>query len=142
MADINAVVVGGRLVRDAELKYTGGGLAICTFSIAVNRRRKNGEEWIEEASFFDSVMFGRYGEALQKSLIKGKSVVVQGELRQNRWERDGKTRSSVEIIVEQVQLSSSGDSSGRPSNASGESTNRSFDQSVDSDDSFNDDIPF
>ena len=45
MADINHVVLVGRLTRDAELKYTQGGAAVCKFSIAINRRRKNGEEF-------------------------------------------------------------------------------------------------
>lgn len=74
MANINSVVLGGRLVRNAELRYTGNGLAICTFSIAVNRRRKSGDEWVDEVSFFDVTLFGRYGEALQKSLLKGKMI--------------------------------------------------------------------
>ena len=89
MADINSVNLVGRLTRDAELRYTGGGLAICHFSIAVNRRRKQGEEWVDEASFFNVTQIGHGAESIQKYLVKGKQVGIQGELRQKslgaRW---------------------------------------------------------
>ncbi len=115
MADINRVVLVGRLVRDAELKYTSGGLAITTFGIAINRRRKQGDDWVDEANFFDVVLMGRQGEAVQRYLTKGKQVGVEGELRQNRWEQDGQKRSKVEIFATNVQLLGSrdgGDSGG------------------------------
>jgi single-strand DNA-binding protein len=103
-SDINQVVLIGRLTRDAELKYTSGGTAVCKFSIAVNRNRKQGDQFVEEASFFDIVVWGRQGEAISKYLEKGKQVAVQGELRQNRWEQDGQTRSKVEIHAFNLQL--------------------------------------
>jgi single-strand DNA-binding protein len=104
MADINHVVLVGRLTRDAELKYTSSGQAVCKFSIAVNRARKNGDQWVDEANFFDIVLWGRQGEAISKYLIKGKSVGVDGELRQDRWQQDGQNRSKVEIVAGNVQL--------------------------------------
>lgn len=113
MADINTVVLVGRLVRDAELRVTGGGLAICKFSLAINRRRKQGDAWVDEANFFDVVLMGRQGEALQQYLTKGKQVGIQGELRQNRWQDDaGNSRSKVEIFAVNVQLLGSGGGSG------------------------------
>lgn len=112
MADINHVVLVGRLTRDAELKYTSGGAAVCKFSVAINRRRKNGEEWIEEVHFFDIVLWGRQGEALSQYLIKGKQVAVEGELRQNRWEQDGQARSKIEIVANNIQLLGGAASSG------------------------------
>jgi single-strand DNA-binding protein len=103
--DINQVVLVGRLTREAELKYTGGGTAICKFSIAVNRSRKSGEGWTDEAHFFDIVLWGRQGEAISKYLSKGKQVAVAGELRQNRWTTDdGQNRSKVEVHANNVQL--------------------------------------
>jgi single-strand DNA-binding protein len=104
MVDINHVVLIGRLTRDAELKYTAGGQAVCKFSIAVNRRRKNGEQWVDEPNFFDIVLWGRQGEAVNQYLIKGKAVGVEGELRQDRWEQDGQNRSKVEIVANNLQL--------------------------------------
>jgi single-strand DNA-binding protein len=104
MADLNHVVLIGRLTRDAELKYTAGGQAVCKFSIAVNRRRKNGDQWEDEANFFDIVVWGRQGEALNQYLVKGKMVGVDGELRQDRWQQDGQNRSKVEIVATYLQL--------------------------------------
>ena len=104
MADINHVVLIGRLTRDAELKYTTSGQAVCKFSIAVNRRRKNGDQWEDEANFFDIVLWGRQGETLNQYLQKGKAVGVDGELRQDRWQQDGQNRSKIEIVASNIQL--------------------------------------
>lgn len=113
MADINTVVLVGRLVRDAELRVTAGGLAICKFSLAINRRRKQGDAWVDEANFFDIVLMGRQGEAIQQYLTKGKQVGIQGELRQNRWQDDaGNNRSKVEIFATNVQLLGGGGGAG------------------------------
>ena len=102
--DLNIVCVAGRLTRDAELKYTAGGQAVCKFSIAVNRRRKNGDQWEDEASFFDCVLFGKQAEYLSKNLLKGRQVGISGELKQDRWQQEGQSRSKVEIIVNAAQL--------------------------------------
>jgi single-strand DNA-binding protein len=111
-ADINHVVLVGRLTRDAELKYTANGQAVCKFSIAVNRSRKNGDQWVEEASFFDVTLWGRQGEAVNQYLVKGKQVGSDGELRQDRWEQDGQKRSKVEIVAANLQLLGGGSGGG------------------------------
>lgn len=104
MVDLNHVVLIGRLTRDAELKFTASGQAVCKFSIAVNRRKKSGENWVDEPNFFDIVLWGRQGETLNQYLVKGKLVGVDGELRQDRWEQDGQNRSKVEIVAANLQL--------------------------------------
>jgi single-strand DNA-binding protein len=104
MVDLNHVVLIGRLTRDAELKYTAAGQAVCKFSIAVNRRKKTGDQWVDEPNFFDIVLWGRQGESLNQYLVKGKMVGVDGELRQDRWEQDGQNRSKVEIVAANLQL--------------------------------------
>jgi len=104
MVDINHVVLIGRLTRDAELKSIASGQAVCKFSIAVNRRRKSGDQWEDEANFFDIVVWGRQGESLHQYLVKGKMVAVDGELRQDRWQQDGQNRSKVEIVANNLQL--------------------------------------
>ena len=153
MADINHVVLVGRLTRDAELKYTTSGQAVCKFSLAVNRARKNGEQWEEEANFFDIVLWGKRGEALNQYLLKGKSVAVEGELRQDRWQQDGQNRSKVEIVANNIQLLG-GNPGGQglgPGNQSSYSSNRnenaapgnmSHGNAPARDDHFADDIPF
>jgi single-strand DNA-binding protein len=108
------VVLIGRLTRDAELKYTAGGQAVCKFSVAVNRKKKDGDNWVDEASFFDVVLWGRQGEVLNQYLLKGKQVGVNGELRQERWQdRDsGQVRTKVEIIAANIQLLGGGNGNG------------------------------
>jgi len=161
MVDLNHVVLIGRLTRDAELKYTAAGQAVCKFSIAVNRRKKSGDQWVDEPNFFDIVLWGRQGESLNQYLIKGKLVGVDGELRQDRWEQDGQNRSKVEIVAANLQLlggnsggpSANGPAAGRreesaPSNGSpyGDSGNGGGNGSAygggGNDDGFADDIPF
>jgi single-strand DNA-binding protein len=141
MNDINKVIIVGRLTRDAELKYTSNGFAVCKFSLAVNRRKKSGDQWVEEANFFDVVLWGRMAEAINQYLVKGKQVAVEGELRQNRWEQDGQPRSKVEITANNLQLlggtGSSGPRQGGNSDFSGGSDNGPL-----NDDNFEDDIPF
>ena len=110
MADINHVVLVGRLVRDAQLKYTNSGLAICEFSIAINNRRKQGDEWVDEPNFFDVTLFGRQGEAIQRYLTQGKQVGVDGQLRQDRWQTpEGQNRSKVSVVANNVMLLGSRD---------------------------------
>lgn len=102
--DINSVVIVGRLTRDAELKYTNTGTAVTKFSLAVNRSRKEGDQWVDEASFFDVNLWGRRGESLNQYLQRGTRVAVTGELRQDRWEQDGQKRSRVFIHANNIQL--------------------------------------
>jgi single-strand DNA-binding protein len=152
MADLNHVVLIGRLTRDAELKYTSGGQAVCKFSMAVNRRRKNGDQWVDEANFFDIVLWGRQGESLNQYLVKGKMVGIEGELRQDRWEQDGQNRSKVEIVANNLQLLGGGTPGGGSGGGFGSSGQGGRGEASDrgaareappaGDDSFTDDIPF
>ncbi|MFP4483940.1 MAG: single-stranded DNA-binding protein [Spirochaetota bacterium] len=151
MADINHVVLVGRLTRDAELRYASSGTPICKFSLAINRRRKQGDDWVDEANFFDVVVMGRQGEAIHRYLTKGKQVGIQGELRQDRWEQDGQKRSRVEVFANNVQLlgGGGGGGGGPSSGAAGGYGNEDRSQyggapsgSGDTGEEFEDDIPF
>lgn len=104
MADINHVVLVGRLTRNAELKYTASGAAVSKFSIAINQRRKKDDQWVDESHFFDIVLWGKTAESLNQYLVKGKQVGIEGQLRQDRWEQDGQSRSRVEIFATNVML--------------------------------------
>lgn len=106
MSDLNSVLLIGRLTRDIELSYFQSGAAMGKFSLAVNRSRKQGDQYVEEAYFFDVCLYGKPAESLQKYLTKGKQVAVEGSLKQDRWnDRDtGKMRSRVSIVAETVQL--------------------------------------
>jgi single-strand DNA-binding protein len=146
MADINHVVLVGRLTRNAELKYTNNGAAVSKFSIAINQRRKKDDQWVDESHFFDVVLWGKSAESINQYLVKGKQVGVEGQLRQNRWEQEGQARSKVEIFATNVQLlGSSG--GGRPAGAGGgppaETRGADFPEApAPAPDNFEDDIPF
>jgi single-strand DNA-binding protein len=104
MDDLNTISLVGRLTRDAELKYTHGGMAIANLSLAVNRSVKSGDGYKDEASFFDCAIFGKVAECLIKYLVKGTKVGLTGSLRQERWEKDGQKQSKVSIAVDRIQL--------------------------------------
>jgi len=104
MSDVNHVVLIGRLTRDAELRYTPNGQAVSKFSIAVNRRKRNGDDLDNEANFFDIVVWGKQAESIHPYLLKSKQVCVDGELRQDRWQQEGQNRSKVEVVANYVQL--------------------------------------
>lgn len=150
MADINVVVLVGRLVRDAELKYTSSGYPVCKFSIAINRRRKQGDQWVDEANFFDINLWGKRGESLSQYLTKGSQVGIQGELRQNKWEQDGQPRSKIEITANDIQLLGGGRGGGgggsgpnQSAQSGGGGQRPSYGpQDFNSQDNFEDDIPF
>lgn len=153
--DINHVVLLGRLTRDAEYKVLPSGQAVCNFSIAVNRRKKVGEQWEDEAHYFDIVLWGKQADSLNRYLVKGKQIGIEGELRQDRWQQDGQNRSKVVISANNVQLlgsvggSSSASYSAVPSFGSGTADTgggaggtRDFTSGGASDREFTDDIPF
>lgn len=131
MNDMNVVAINGRLVREAELRFSTSGTVVLRFSIAVNRSVKKGDKWEDEASFFDCTMFGKMAEGVSKYLNKGKQVSIIGELVQNRWEKDGEKRSKVEIIVNKLQLLGGKDEQ-----------KQSYQQEPQGPENFEDDIPF
>ena len=104
MTDINNVTLVGRLTKDADIRYTTSGTAVLNFSVAVNESRKQGEQWVEEVSFFDVTLFGRMGESIHKYMVKGKQVAVSGRLQQQRWQKDGQNYSKVAVVANYVQL--------------------------------------
>ena len=103
MASFNKVILMGNLTRDPEMRMTPGGLAICRFSIATNRKfkDKDGSER-EEVSYFDVDSFGKQAEVVAKFFTKGKPILIEGRLKQDRW--DDKTtkekRTKVLIVLE------------------------------------------
>ena len=101
---INRVILAGNLVRDPETRFLPSGVAVASFSIAVNRRYKSNNEVKEEVYFFDISVFGKAGENCAEYLSKGRSVLVEGRLRQRSWETDGVKRSKVEVVADNVQF--------------------------------------
>jgi single-strand DNA-binding protein len=147
VADINSVVLVGRLTRNAELKYTNTGMAVSKISLAINRGYKKDDQWVDEVNYFDVTIWGKTAESLQQYLIKGKQIGVEGELRQSRWEQDGKTHSKVEINANKVMLlgggGGKGEGRGQDFKAPESFGTKAPDSgNVPANDEFMDDIPF
>lgn len=105
MSDLNIVVLDGRLTKSMEISYTKTQCPIGKFSIAVNRKRKRGDEWEDEANFFDVVVMGQTVENLKMYLTKGKGVTVRGQLVQDRWTNaEGQKLSRVGIFADDITL--------------------------------------
>lgn len=102
---INKVVISGNLTRDPEVRNTAGGMAILSFAVACNDRRKNASgAWEDVPNYFDCTVFGARGESLGRILKKGMKVCVAGKLHWSQWEKDGQKRSRVDIIADDVEL--------------------------------------
>ena len=109
MLSLNKVVLGGNLTRDPEDHSTSGGLHICEFGLAVNRRFKDKDETL----FVNITVFGKPAEACQKYLVKGSNVYVEGRLVFESWEdKQGAKRSSIKVVADAVQFVSRSESEG------------------------------
>ena len=106
LASINKVMLSGRLTREPELRYTPAGVAVMTFSIALNRRYKDQSgEWKEEVSFVNVVAWQKQAELAGQFLKKGSAVYVEGRLQSRSWEtNDGNKRSTLEVRAERLQF--------------------------------------
>jgi single-strand DNA-binding protein len=105
MPNVNIVVLAGHLTRDPELRYTPNGAAVCDFSLAVNRRwTDNAGQKKEDVSFIDCVAWAKTAELVSTHLKKGSAALVEGEIRQERWEDSatGGQRSRVKVNVARV----------------------------------------
>ena len=103
---INKTIISGNLTRDCEVKRTASGMAIVTFTVAVNERLKNNQtgEWDDYANFVDVTWFGTRAEKCAGVLVKGAKVTVEGHLRQERWEREGQKHSKICVILDEIEL--------------------------------------
>ena len=103
MASFNRVMLVGNLTRSPELRYSPLGTPILTFGIACNRKFKQGDELKEDVMFIDCVEFGAQAEQHAQVIDKGHQVLVEGRLRQRRWDgTDGQKHSKLEVVVEKL----------------------------------------
>ncbi|AHH05304.1 Single-stranded DNA-binding protein [Borrelia miyamotoi] len=146
MADINSLVLSGRLTRDSELTYTEMGMAILKFGLANNKKMKKNDEWVDYAQFFDCVIFSRRAESLSIFLKKGKQVVVSGSLRYESWQdkSTGDKRSKCSVLVDNIQMFGSSLATQGTTNNIGFENDKKPDsfKEIGCDNDFNEDIPF
>ena len=101
---LNTVNIMGNLTRDPELKYLPSGKSVCSLSIANNRVYTSKGEKVTEVSYFDVEVWGPMGENCAKYLSKGSGLIVEGRLKQDRWEKDGKMQSRVRISANNIHF--------------------------------------
>jgi single-strand DNA-binding protein len=91
MASFNRVILVGNLTRDPELRYIPSGSAVSEIGLAVNDRVKKGDQWVD-------------AEVANEYLSKGSSILIEGRLKLDSWEKDGQKRSKLRVIAEKMQM--------------------------------------
>src|SRR6188472_4549639 len=108
MNGFNKVILAGNLTRDPELRYTGNGMAIAKFALAVNRKWKDGNtgDMKEEVTFVDIDAFGKQAETIGQYLKKGRPILIEGRLKLDQWDdkQSGQKRSKLGVILETFQF--------------------------------------
>jgi len=105
MTNLNVAIIEGRLVKDPEIRYTQEGTALCRFSLANNFSYTSQNEIQNKVNFIEITTFSRLAEICSEYLKKGNRVIVNGKLRQKKWQdRDGINHSRVCINGEQVHF--------------------------------------
>jgi single-strand DNA-binding protein len=100
---LNQVTLMGNLTRDPELRQTPSGQNVVGFSLALNRSYKDQSgEWKEVTDYVDIVAWGPLAERVSQYLNKGSRCLVQGRLQSSSWEQEGKKRSKVEVLANDV----------------------------------------
>ena len=101
---LNTIILIGRLTRDPELRYTPAGIAVCSFSLAVDRPYTN-QQGERETDFIDIVAWRREAETAAQHLTKGRLAAVQGRLQIRSYEtQDGQRRKAAEVVADRVQF--------------------------------------
>ena len=143
MGSVNKVLLVGHLGRDSELRYTAGGTAVATLSLATSERFKDKQgQQQEKTEWHRVVVWGKQAESLQEYLTKGKQIYVEGKLETRSWDdKDGNKKYTTEIRADRITLlggrgEGGGSSSGRRAEPTGSTQDENADPITD------DEIPF
>lgn len=139
MTNLNSIILQGNLTRDAsdDMKRSqNNDVAFGSFTLAVNRSYKEGEEWKDKTSFIKVKGFGRGYENACKHLTKGSSAIIEGHIEQETWEKDGQKRSELVVIADKIyptyRKGGDSESAGKPK----------FEPKPSNNDGFQEDFPF
>ena len=98
---LNHITIMGRLTRDPELRRTGSGVAVASFTLAVDRDFGKNENGEKETDFIDCVAWRQTGEFVSKYFTKGRMAVVSGRLQIRSWtDKDGNKRRTAEVVAD------------------------------------------
>lgn len=105
---LNHIVIMGRLTRDPELRRTGSGIAVASFTVAVDRDFSGKDGGEKETDFIDCVAWRQTGEFISKYFTKGRMIVVAGRLQIRNWtDKDERKRKSAEVVVDNAYFGDS-----------------------------------
>ena len=136
---MNKVILMGRLTKDPELKYTQAGVAVCSFSVAVNRRYvKEGEE--RQADFINIVTWRQQAEFVSKYFTKGQMINLCGSLQTRTWEdNNGIKHYATEVVADEINFC--GDNRNSSNNTYSSFNEQDLSRGYSSENT-NDDLPF
>lgn len=119
---LNVITVMGRLTRDPELRRTGNGIAVASFTVAVDR--DFAQDGKKETDFVDCVAWRQTGEFVSKYFKKGNMIVVKGRLQIRSWtDKDGNKRKTAEVVADNCYFGSTKSDSGYSNNGNGYGNN-------------------
>jgi single-strand DNA-binding protein len=107
VSSFNRVILLGHLTRDPEVRFTQGGMGICTFSLAVNERFKGSDgEYQDRATFVEVTMFGKRGQAFGQFHKRGAAAFIEGKLRLDQWDdkETGAKRSKLFVVADSFEF--------------------------------------
>ena len=101
------LAISGSIGKDPELRYTNSGRAICTFPVAVSRRYKKDDVWVEETAWWDVTVWGDMAENIAATCFKGTRVMCHGYTKQEEWEdkNGGGKRTKMVLVADEVGAS-------------------------------------
>ena len=104
-SSMNRVFLMGNVTRDPELRYISNGSAVTEIGLAINDRRKSASgEWVEETTFVDVTLWGRTAEIAGEYVTKGAPLLIEGRLKLDMWEKDGKKNSKLRVVGDRMHL--------------------------------------
>ena len=105
---LNHITIMGRLTRDPELRRTGSGIAVASFTVAVDRDFGGRDGGEKETDFIDCVAWRQTGEFVSKYFTKGRMAVVSGRLQIRSWtDKEGNKRRTAEVVADNVYFGDS-----------------------------------
>jgi len=119
MAGVNKAILIGNLGKDPELRYTPGGQAVASFTLATSEKWRDKDGVMQDRTeWHNIVVWGRQAEIAKEYLAKGRPVYLEGRIQNRSWEdKDGNKRYITEIVVQRLQFLGSRDQSAAPAHA-------------------------
>ena len=119
MASFNKVILVGNMTADPELKQTAGGISVCSFSIAINRRFAKPDQGQQNVDFINIVAWRQQAEFVSRYFKKGNPILICGQLQSRSWtdQNSGQKRTTIEVQADEVTFVAPAAQSGAPVSA-------------------------